>query len=513
MTQGQALSILKLGANVFLTGEPGSGKTHTVNLYIQYLREHGINVAVTASTGIAATHLGGTTIHSWSGIGIKKELTDRDLAALCNNSRLVNKVRKTKVLIIDEISMLEARTLFAVENATKVLCGNTKPLGGLQVVFVGDFFQLPPIPQENEDVKFAFESPSWDSAKPVVCYLSEQYRQNDKYFTSILKSIRNRDGLSQIYQILSARKVDVTIEKTITRLYSHNIDVDTINSRKLTALAGEEHTFQMTSLGRKTLIERIKKSCLSPETLILKKGARVIFTKNNFERGFVNGTLGEIVAFNENGIPIVLTKQNRKIEASPMEWSIEEQDKVLASVTQIPLRLAWALTVHKGQGMTLDSAIVDLSDAFEYGQGYVAISRVRSLSGLFLLGLNKRALEVHPKIADIDIHFRKQSIDALKLLNKISEADLLNKQVSFIRVCGGKKKKQTEGVSERSYSVELIRKKYKNAYRPWSNKEDADLKRVYQSGKKVYEIADMFGRQPGSIRSRLTKLELLEISV
>jgi len=306
------------------------------------------------------------------------------------------------------------------------------------------------------------------------------------------------------------RLVTIDIEKTITRLYSHNVDVNTINDKKLAALVGEEHIFQMTSIGKKALIDRIKKSCLSPEILVLKKGAKVIFTKNNFEKGFVNGTLGEVIGFSEDDIPIVRTSQNRKIEASQMEWSIEQEDKVLASVTQIPLRLAWALTVHKSQGMTLDSAIVDLSDAFEYGQGYVAISRVKSLSGLFLLGLNKRALEVHPKIADFDIYFHTQSNGALNFLKKISKAGLLNRQAIFIHTYGTKKKKEIEAVSKKIYSVESIRKKYKNAYRPWSEKEDLDLVQMYKTGKKVSEIVDIFGRQPGSIRSRLVKLGYLK---
>ena len=229
MTQDQALLILKTGANVFLTGEPGSGKTHTVNLYIEYLREHGVNVAVTASTGIAATHLNGVTIHSWCGIGIKKELTERDLFTLCNNDRLVGKVRRTAVLIIDEISMIDAELLSCIDQSIRTLCEDGRPFGGLQVVFVGDFFQLPPVRQDNKDVQFAFESPSWGSVNPTICYLSEQYRQDDEHFTSILKSIRNGIELSQIYQTLVARKVTVDIEKTITRLYSHNVDVNSIN--------------------------------------------------------------------------------------------------------------------------------------------------------------------------------------------------------------------------------------------------------------------------------------------
>ncbi|MBI4130665.1 AAA family ATPase, partial [Candidatus Roizmanbacteria bacterium] len=401
MTQNQALSIVKTGANVFLTGEPGSGKTHTVNQYIHYLREHGIAVAVTASTGIAATHLGGMTIHSWSGIGIRKEISERDLAALHGITRLVSRVQKTSVLVIDEISMLEARVLSVVDRALRALRENNNPFGGIQVVFVGDFFQLPPVSGKDEQAQFAFESPAWTEANPVVCYLKEQHRQEDVRFTSLLTAVRSGTNSSEDYSRLLTRKVSVNFEGAMTRLYSHNADVDRVNAVKLQALPGDEQVFYMASQGNKALVEQLKKGCLSPEKLTLKKGAHVMFTKNNYEEGFVNGTLGEVVGF-EDELPVVMTKQGRKIGVVPMEWSIEENGRVLASITQIPLRLAWAITVHKSQGMTLDSAIIDLSAAFEYGQGYVALSRVRTLSGLFLLGLNERALEVHPEIITAD---------------------------------------------------------------------------------------------------------------
>jgi len=463
MTQDTAISILKTGVNVFLTGEPGSGKTHTVNRYISYLRQHGVQPAITASTGIAATHLGGMTIHSWSGIGIKKELTKTDLAKLRGKKRLVSRAAKTNVLVIDEVSMLDSRTLFSVDSAVKTLLQNSKPFGGLQVVFVGDFFQLPPVWRSGEPkVGFAFESESWREADPVICYLSEQHRQSDTDFLSLLGSIRSGDEISEIHSKLSDRTDELKQNEGFTHLYSHNVDVDRINNERLEATPGEEHTFQMESRGQKALVEQLKKGCLSPETLVLKKQARVMFTKNNFEKGFVNGTLGEVVGFDTEG-PIVKTKAGREIKVLPMDWEMNDGDKTMAVIIQMPLRLAWAITIHKSQGMTLDAAIVDLRHAFEYGQGYVALSRVRALSGLALLGYNRRALEVHPGILEKDSDFKQKSMEVEKEYVSLAEKELYDKHKEFILACGGKlekvkpKKKREPGVSTHDITLKLIR--------------------------------------------------------
>ena len=182
MTQDEALAILKTGLNVFLTGEPGSGKTHTINQYVAWLRERGVEPAVTASTGIAATHINGMTIHSWSGIGIKRDMTDYDIELIHSREKTARRIVEAKVLIIDEISMLDAATLGSVDRVLRTLRRRTlqaeQPFGGLQVIFVGDFFQLPPV-SKNEQAKFAFESSAWKEANPVICYLSEQHRQED----------------------------------------------------------------------------------------------------------------------------------------------------------------------------------------------------------------------------------------------------------------------------------------------------------------------------------------------
>ena len=411
MTQDKALEILKSGKNVFLTGEPGAGKTYTINLFTEFLRRRYTNYAVTASTGIAATHINGMTIHSWSGLGIKEVITDADVARIATRPYVVKRLLSAQVLIIDEVSMLNAQ---AINNLDKVLSSirggilsnfQGKPFGGIQVIFVGDFFQLPPVTKSGETM-FAFESKAWQSAELEICYLTEQYRQSDQLFLEILTAMR-KGTITDSHKKTLAEKREKG--KVSARLFTHNIDVDNINSMELAKIQGELKTFNMMSQGIPFLVEILEKQCLSPKTLVLKQGAIVMFTRNNFDEGYVNGTLGEIVGF-DGDLPVVKIKDGNRITATPAEWSIEDDGAVKARISQIPLRLAWAITVHKSQGMSLDAATVDLSKAFECGQGYVAISRVRSLAGLHIEGrIHSKAFETHPKVVEQDKIFRTKS--------------------------------------------------------------------------------------------------------
>lgn len=438
MTQSDALKILKTGANVFLTGAPGAGKTYVLNQYIEYLKEHDINPAVTASTGIAATHIGGVTIHSWSGVGVKQNLTDWDVDEIESKKYLWNRYEKTKVLIIDEISMLSADILNSVNKICKAFKRNELPFGGMQVVLVGDFFQLPPIGDKGQEVKFAFESTAWKELNPLILYLTEQHRQEDDALLSILDRIRRGDVEEEFEELRDRLEAEFEDLVSHTKLYTHNADVDTINTSHLEKLQGDEYYFEMNSKGKANHVERLKESCLSPENLCLKIGAVVMCTKNNFEAGYVNGTLGEVIDFDKDtGHPIIITNHGKEIIIEPTSWNIEDGDKIIASISQVPLRLAWAITVHKSQGMSLDAAEIDLGKAFEYGQGYVALSRVRTLEGLKLLGFNAQALMVHPKILEIDKKFRGKSEQILEYLQKKEDADLQKSAENFITKCGG----------------------------------------------------------------------------
>ncbi|PIR83240.1 AAA family ATPase [Candidatus Kaiserbacteria bacterium CG10_big_fil_rev_8_21_14_0_10_56_12] len=437
MTQGEALVVLKTGANVFLTGEPGSGKTHAINEFVAWLRASGIEPSITAATGIAATHVGGMTLHSWSGIGIAESLSPADVDRIASKEHIARRIGKAKVLIIEEISMLSAATFEMVDAVCREVRRVDTPFGGLVVVLVGDFFQLPPVSRARE-LSFAYESATWREFHLLTCYLTEQFRQDDSAFLEVLSAIRSGTVEALHHESLAAREVARdTVPADMPKLFSHNADVDMINAAELAKLAGKSRTFRMTTKGKDTLVEGLKRGCLSPELLELKEGAAVMFTKNSPQAKFVNGTLGAVAGWGSDGMPVVQTKDGRRIATEPMEWQFEEQGKVKASVAQIPLRLAYAMTVHKSQGMSMDAAVMDLSKAFEYGQGYVALSRVRRLSGVYLTGLNARALEVHPEVLEKDKTFRAASEAATDAFAQMPQAEIATMQKKFVKAMGG----------------------------------------------------------------------------
>ncbi len=451
MTQDEALAILKTGANVFLTGEPGSGKSYTINQYTRYLRSRGIEPAVTASTGIAATQIGGMTVHSWSGIGIKGTLNKYDLDKISSTEYIVRRVQRAKVLIIDEVSMLPPETLSMVDVVCREIRQSEDAFGGLQVILVGDFFQLPPILKNNRQShsqisliekpveRFAYDSPAWKKANFMTCYLTEQHRQDDKKFFSLLTAIReNNFDSSHLRQIEKRKKEPADVAKITPKLYTHNADVDRVNDGMLSKIISKTVEYKMESRGSRALVDSLKRGCLSPEVLALKVGAEVMFTKNNQKEGFVNGTLGRVVGFDDlTRLPIIRKRDGDEIKVDTMDWMVEERGSARATITQLPLRLAWAITVHKSQGVSLDEAVMDLSQVFEFGQGYVALSRVRRLKGLHLLGWNERTFQVHPDVFVEDKGFRASSEAALEVFGKLTEEEMVKLQSDFVTICGG----------------------------------------------------------------------------
>jgi ATP-dependent DNA helicase PIF1 len=412
MKQTTALEILKAGYNVFLTGSAGTGKTYLLNQYIDYLKERDIALAITAPTGIAASHINGMTIHSFFGIGIRESVDEYFLDSLVQKEFLHKRLSKLKVLIIDEISMVSPELFNSIDKILRAFKYSNEPFGGVQLIISGDFFQLPPISSHGNASRFAWQAEAWKNIELKSCYLTEKFRQSDQSLINILDEIRSGNISEESMEVFrSCYQKKLKSDFKVTKLYTHNRDVDRINEQELELLEDKPRLFQSRDKGSKKNLEKIFKSSLVKEELELKKKALVIFIKNNYEAGYINGTLGEIVDFDKtSGAPIVKIFSGRKITAEHEDWKLEDhKGEIKATVNQVPLRLAWALTIHKSQGMTLDAAEIDLSKTFETGQGYVALSRIKSTEGLRLMGLNDVALQVDQLILNIDKKIKEAS--------------------------------------------------------------------------------------------------------
>lgn len=444
MKQDDALAILQSGVSTFITGAPGAGKTFVLNQFIKQARRDGLSVAVTASTGIASTHINGQTIHSWSGIGVATALTDSLLKTI--RSRRKRKLQSADILVIDEVSMMHAWLFDMVDQVCRAVRHRPEPFGGLQVVLSGDFFQLPPVSvsSRNSDMiapspeymamheryvqagknpeGFVTESLVWEELNPAICYLTEQHRQDDGRLLNVLTDIREGTVSDQDRAVLSGRlgilpqAYDVAVH-----LFPVNRQADELNDLRLSQIEQPEHVFVAKSTGPANLVQRLKKNMLAPERLMLKTGAAVMALRNDADRQYVNGSIGTVRGFasdSKGGWPIVEFENGNIVTMKQASWEMMDGETVLASVDQVPLRCAWAITIHKSQGMTLDRAVMDLRRTFAPGMGYVALSRVERLDGLFLGGINDRAFLVSSDAVMLDDELRSRSSHASDLLER-----------------------------------------------------------------------------------------------
>lgn len=509
MKQALALEIMLSGENVFLTGAAGSGKTFTLNQLIKLAKNSGKKVSVTATTGLAATHLGGNTIHAWSGIGIYDYLSRKFFEKFPKTRAEI--IKNTDILVIDEISMLHDFRLDMVEEICRTIRQNDKPFGGIQVILCGDFFQLPPINRAGGRIGgFAIHSNAWKLAEFTVCYLEENHRQKNDELSEILNALRADDLRRKHAQSLLDRiDVEPNFEsddflKNLTELHTTNIDVDKINEQKLVELEGEEFHFAQTTTGAKNYVETLQKSVLAPELLRLKKGALVMAVKNAQNRQYVNGSIGEVIDFERlTDYPIVQFRNGKIITMVPETWEMRDGEKKRASIMQIPLRLAYAITVHKSQGMTLDAARIDLRKAFSEGMGYVALSRVRSLDKLYLLGINRTALMVSEEAQKIDFRLKNESLKAEKRFSHL-------KEVTKKREAGEIVETQPSRTTW-AEKLEKMRQEYPNAYRAWRLVDDSKLQEmVFENGKidadLITKLSKELGRHKGSVEARIKKL-------
>lgn len=389
----------KTDMSLFLTGKAGTGKTTFLREVVRYTKKKCI---VLAPTGIAAVNAGAMTIHSFFQFGLGpfvQGVIEPKSDFRINKSKL-ELIRHLQLLIIDEVSMVRADLMDHIDVELRRIRRNSKPFGGVQLLMIGDLQQLPPIAHGGEDellrqyykTLYFFSSAALKSMKYSCIELKNVYRQTDRHFIDILNHARDCTLTSQDISDLNARYVpgfSPKPEDGYIRLMTHNRQVDYVNETELEKLDNKPYTFVAAVTG--TFPEE---SYPTADSLTLKKGAQVMFIKNDPDRRFINGTLGEVKSIDKNSIAVRLAESGTIIDVEPMEWQniryqFDEESKEISSkqigrFKQYPLKAAWAITVHKSQGLTFDKAIIDVHAAFSPGQAYVALSRCRTLDGLVL---------------------------------------------------------------------------------------------------------------------------------
>ena len=397
------LDLASAGENTFLTGPAGSGKSHNVRDYLKRQPD----TQVVASTGVAALNVGGMTVHRWSGMLLgpaKGQDFGRFFAQLARDPKpsvrvAFNRVRRCKRLVIDEISMLSGSAFDYLDFHCRKIREDKRPFGGIQVIGTGDFLQLPPV-RTNPTLPYdwAFDSAAWAAAGFQTVELRRIMRQDEPDFVAALAKFRRGEIDGDTERLLRPR-VTTFPARDITRLFTHNSMVDRWNDFCLGELPGPESVREAETWGPQHHIDFLEKNLLTPKVLRLKPGAKVMFTVNRPDDGFVNGQTGEVVSIGITSA--VVFTEGRELEVSPYRWRYDSNDPGSAWFEQLPLRLANALTIHKAQGLTLDSAFIDIRAAREPGQAYVALSRVRTLAGLHLkdwprgVFVSQRALDFH----------------------------------------------------------------------------------------------------------------------
>jgi ATP-dependent exoDNAse (exonuclease V) alpha subunit len=395
------LALAHGGRNAFLTGMAGTGKSTLLRRFIEESTEE---VDVTAPTGVAALNVGGMTIHRFCGMRLgpnrwqsdeefyRELLLERHPAILAGFRR----VRECEVLVIDEVSMLPGRILNFVDFLFRTQRGCDEPFGGCRVIVTGDFLQLPPVRTSDKEMHdWAFASEAWERAEFRTILLEEVKRQDEPEFVRALGNFRRGRVWGEDARLLQERIRNFP-PANLTRLFTHNVQVEKWNSFQLSELPGEPVVLEAKTEGPEQQVEFMRKNLLTPSTLVLKQGALVMFTINRNEPGsveegeyrpgaglHVNGELGVVEEIDrDREIIRVRKKCGEVIPVTPFTWKFDRTDRDGGKLTQFPLRLAYAMTIHKAQGLTLDSAYLDIRAAREPGQAYVAVSRVRTLAGL-----------------------------------------------------------------------------------------------------------------------------------
>ncbi len=399
-----AYEVLQSGENVFVTGGAGSGKSFLIRHFMK-----GVDVKampILASTGAAAVLLGGRTFHSFFGLGIMEGGPSATYQRMKDDAKLIKRLSQVEGVIIDEISMIPSSALEVAENLARHARQSALPWGGMRVIVVGDFAQLPPVTRQGQKREWAFQSQTWEQSGFQIVELRKNQRTYDQEFLNVLADVRQGKVGEEVRDYLDFKIREHDEDDETTRLFPRRDQSEIFNQKKLSQIPSEEVKIPSIYLGEERLVEALKKNSPIPGELTLKVGCKVLFVQNDPNKRWVNGTKGTVVDISPDKITVE-KETFRHVTVEKTQFSLQDSEgKTVASVINFPLTLAYATTIHKSQGATLDEIWVDLSRLWEPGHAYVALSRLRSGDGLKLLGWSPRSVITDPAVSKFyqDMH-------------------------------------------------------------------------------------------------------------
>jgi ATP-dependent DNA helicase PIF1 len=395
--QLDAFHMLLSGENVFLTGAAGSGKSFLVRKFLSQFSKN--EFPVLASTGAAAVLVGGRTFHSFFGLGIMEGGPDRVFEKAKKDTRLKKRISKVEGIIIDEISMISGDVLDLAERISRWARENEHPFGGMRIIAVGDFAQLPPVNKMGPR-NWCFKHPVWQRVQFQNAFLKTNHRTHDAEFLKVLGDVREGRVTERVHDFLNNKIKEHDESDSGIRLFPFRNQSEQFNLKQLNKIDAEAHVFPTLYWGDQQKLEKMKDTFPVPQELVLKVGAEVIFTQNDPQKRWINGTQGVVRQFEEKRI-VVEKRSGREVSVDPVSFDLmNAEGEIIMSATQYPLNLGYATTIHKSQGATMDKVWCDLSQLWEPGQAYVALSRLRDSEGLNLIKWSAKSIKADPEVTD-----------------------------------------------------------------------------------------------------------------
>lgn len=394
--QTYALELCQSGENVFLTGGAGSGKSYVIREFMRNIDDK--QMPTLASTGAAAVLLGGRTFHSFFGLGIMEGGAQATLQRALEDKRVLKRLRQVEGVVFDEVSMIPGEALMVAESLAQAARDSSLPWGGMRVIAVGDFGQLPPVTRTGQKRDWCFLNPVWEHSGFQSCELKLNQRIHNGEFLNVLADVREGRVSERVREFLQEHTKPHDEDHPGTRLFARRDQSENYNQKKLAEINDDEIVVDSIYLGEQKFIDVLSKSAPVPMQLKLKIGCRVLFLKNDAQKRWVNGTRGTLVRYEPDHV-IVRKDGGREVKVEKISFSLLDADgNAKASVIQFPLNLAYATTIHKSQGATLDELWCDLGALWEPGQAYVALSRLRDPAGLHIVRWSPRSFIVDPAV-------------------------------------------------------------------------------------------------------------------